>query len=583
MKIRTVLSGLAALTAVGVLYSFSFTLVNDIDDSEIAQKYVEENELQTDTIRTDLASVNNSSVNAFTEEADLPDRDDIFNFNSKVESTAGYEAGPEKFIDSVSITPLFDNDEVDEPASTQVPEEMIQNEPVTVGAEPEIDTYGEDASNEQSEDVTESASDGNSSDDTEDVTITAAEETSEDISEDVPEDDMIDMPFEETEIEEIAAAETTVEETTFKAETIEVINSENELISSYNDLIPDEYEHDDSISFAAIAKEMAEMDRAVSANRGISSETVSVTEDFWRETVPSSTTTLISSSGTSFETVSSLSTTEASEDTAVTTTALIYTNMNDEEILTAKVEGEVQEFGAYELVCMIVSTEMSPTFSKEALKAQAVAAYSYVKYHNVKGLIPSVLVKRTVPQEVSSAVAEVMGQCVYYNGKPAQTMYTASSAGTTADPQYLWGGQFPYLVSVDTAFDADFDPNWGYVTTYSEEYMKNALERTLGITLSENPENWLKVTSTVNGKYVNGVDIDGQVNISGMKVREKVLSYSLKSWAFDVSYADGVFTFVTYGYGHGVGMSQNGANYLGKMGWTYDQILQFYFPGTYIE
>lgn len=561
------MSGLAALTAVGVLYSFSFTLVNDIDDSEIAQEYVEENELQTDTIQTDLASVNNSSANALAEEADVPDENDIFNFNSKVESTAGYEAEPEKFIDSVSITPLFDNDEEDEPVSTQVPDENIQTESITVSAEPDINTYEEEAPDEEPENVT----------------VDVTEDVTEEVTEDVPEDDLMDEPSEETTVEETTFVETTVEETSIEVETIEVINSENELVTSSNDLIPDEYEHDDSISFASIAKEMAEMNRAVSANRGISSETVSVTEDFWTETVPSSTTTLISSSGTSFETVPTLPTTEASEENAVTTTALIYTNMNGEEILTAKVEGEVQEFGAYELVCMIVSTEMSPTFSREALKAQAVAAYSYVKYHNVKGLIPSVLVKRTVPQEVSSAVAEVMGQCVYYNGKPAQTMYTASSAGTTADPQYLWGGQFPYLVSVDTSFDADFDPNWGYVTTYSEEYMKSALERTLGITLSDNPENWLKVTSTVNGRYVSGVDIDGQVNISGMKVREKVLSYSLKSWAFDVSYADGVFTFVTYGYGHGVGMSQNGANYLGKLGWTYDQILQFYFPGTYIE
>lgn len=62
-----------------------------------------------------------------------------------------------------------------------------------------------------------------------------------------------------------------------------------------------------------------------------------------------------------------------------------------------------------------------------------------------------------------------------------------------------------------------------------------------------------------------------------------MLKYSIKSWCFDVSYADGEFTFITYGYGHGVGMSQNGANILGKQGYTYDQILAYYFPGITIE
>ena len=66
-------------------------------------------------------------------------------------------------------------------------------------------------------------------------------------------------------------------------------------------------------------------------------------------------------------------------------------------------------------------------------------------------------------------------------------------------------------------------------------------------------------------------------------MRESVLSYSLKSAAFTVSYDDGVFTFTTYGYGHGVGMSQNGANILAKQGYSYLDILSFYFPGTYVQ
>ena len=113
--------------------------------------------------------------------------------------------------------------------------------------------------------------------------------------------------------------------------------------------------------------------------------------------------------------------------------------------------------------------------------------------------------------------------------------------------------------------------------------IRTALESSLGITLSEDPANWLTVTSRVDGNYVSGLNVDNQLTISGMRLREKVLKYSIKSWCFDVSYADGEFTFITYGYGHGVGMSQNGANILGKQGYTYDQILAYYFPGITIE
>lgn len=277
-------------------------------------------------------------------------------------------------------------------------------------------------------------------------------------------------------------------------------------------------------------------------------------------------------------------TTPAWSETAPSDTALTAFDPEAGEIFTARVDGTVQQFDAYQLVSMIVSTEMSPSFSPEALKAQAVAAYSYVKYHNVNGLVPTVLVKRDIPQEVTDAVNAVWGKCCYYNGKVAQTVYTASSAGTTASAVNVWGGaDVPYLTSVATPFDAQSDLNYGVITVFTEDQIRTALESSLGITLSEDPANWLTVTSRVDGNYVSGLNVDNQLTISGMRLREKVLKYSIKSWCFDVSYADGEFTFITYGYGHGVGMSQNGANILGKQGYTYDQILAYYFPGITIE
>lgn len=249
------------------------------------------------------------------------------------------------------------------------------------------------------------------------------------------------------------------------------------------------------------------------------------------------------------------------------------------EVFTAKYGGSVHTDDAFDLVCRIVNNEISTSFSDEAIRAQAVAAYSYVKYHNVNGLTPSVLVKSDPPQRIVDLVSSVWGKCCYYNGKVAQTVYMASSSGYTASSVNVWGGSLPYLVSVECPFDADGDPNYGKQTKFSESEIRSSLERYLGITLSDNPENWLTVTGHIDGNYVSTVDVDGQATITGRKLRESVLSYNLRSASFDISYSDGYFIFTTYGWGHGVGMSQNGANYLAKLGYTYDQILKYYYTG----
>lgn len=249
------------------------------------------------------------------------------------------------------------------------------------------------------------------------------------------------------------------------------------------------------------------------------------------------------------------------------------------EVFTAKYGGSVHTDDAFDLVCRIVNNEISTSFSDEAIRAQAVAAYSYVKYHNVNGLTPSVLVRSDPPQRIVDLVSSVWGKCCYYNGKVAQTVYMASSSGYTASSVNVWGGSVPYLVSVECPFDADGDPNYGKQTKFSESEIRSSLERYLGITLSDNPENWLTVTGHIDGNYVLTVDVDGQATITGRKLRESVLSYNLRSASFDISYSDGYFIFTTYGWGHGVGMSQNGANYLAKLGYTYDQILKYYYTG----
>lgn len=254
------------------------------------------------------------------------------------------------------------------------------------------------------------------------------------------------------------------------------------------------------------------------------------------------------------------------------------------ETLTAKVHGEVSEFDAYDLVCMIVANEMSPSFNIEALKAQAVAAYSYVKYHNDRGTAATVLVKTDVPDEIKYAVASVWGKCCYYDGKTAQTVYTASTSGYSASAVNVWDGDpVPYLSCRECPNDATCDPNYGVEKVYTENEIRNKLQNYLGITLSDDPYSWLQVTEYADGNYVHTINIDGQTEITGACLREKVLGYGIKSAAFTVYYSDGEFIFTTYGYGHGVGMSQNGANTLASQGYDYKQILEYYYEGITVE
>lgn len=274
--------------------------------------------------------------------------------------------------------------------------------------------------------------------------------------------------------------------------------------------------------------------------------------------------------------------TEEETTTAVSVDVSVGADISTSETFTAKFNGSTQTVNAYDLICWIVNNEMSSSFSDEAIKAQAVAAYSYVKYHNVNGLTPSVLVKKNPPDRIKRLVSEVWGVCCYYNGSVAQTVYMASSSGYTADAKNVWGGSVPYLKSVQCPFDVGNDPNYGSTMRVSESSMRNMLESSLGISLSNNPYNWLKIQSYVDGNYVYELSVDGQKTISGRKLRENVMGHKLKSAAFDVTYRDGEFVFTTYGYGHGVGMSQNGANILAKQGYSYYQILNYYFTGIEI-
>lgn len=250
---------------------------------------------------------------------------------------------------------------------------------------------------------------------------------------------------------------------------------------------------------------------------------------------------------------------------------------------------------AADILAQVVMGEIGGSFAEEAIKAQAVAAYTYIKYYNDNGEVPYVAV-RTPSDTVKRCVNEVLGQMVYYNGKPIQAVYCASSAGYTASAASVWGVDYPYLISVKCELDALYDPNYKVKTTFTSSEIKNYVLNATGIELEGDPGNWFAIKEYVDNVYVGKLSIGGHtsytnssgktVNITGRVLREQILSFNLRSACFEISYSSDTdkFTFTTYGYGHGVGLSQHGANNLATYwGYDYKQILQFYYPGTEIR
>lgn len=285
------------------------------------------------------------------------------------------------------------------------------------------------------------------------------------------------------------------------------------------------------------------------------------------------------------------------EDTSATTTAPVQpeeipTDVTDEVLYV--ISGGVTVSGsALDIVSRVTQNEVGYAFAPEAIKAQAVAAYTYIKYCNKYGSYPNVVLSDSVNDSVKTLTASVLGQAVYSNGELIQAVYSASSAGYTASSETVWGNYYSYLTSVYCELDAQYDPNYGRTATFSSDEMKTRVYNKTGISLTGDPAEWFTIDKRVDGNYVEQMSVGGyhsyvdssgeSVKISGVVFRQRIMSYDIRSSAFDISYnaAADAFTITTYGYGHGVGLSQNGANALATYwGWDYKQILEFYYSGT---
>lgn len=163
-------------------------------------------------------------------------------------------------------------------------------------------------------------------------------------------------------------------------------------------------------------------------------------------------------------------------------------------------------------VSEIVNVEIGPSFEPECIKAQAVAIYTYMKYHNndahdLKG-------KPNPSQKIIDLVASVLGEALYYNDNYCLTMFYASCGGITANCYDVFSADLPYLRSVSSEYDAQYDPHWGTVTYMTIDEVRDKIQSAYNVSLSDNPKNWIQLIEG-NGGYVNSVVIDGQLTVRG--------------------------------------------------------------------
>lgn len=255
------------------------------------------------------------------------------------------------------------------------------------------------------------------------------------------------------------------------------------------------------------------------------------------------------------------------------------------EKLTVYAGGSVVTDDAYTILCKVVANELNDTIHTEALKAQAVAAHSFIVNSMNSGSTPSVGF-RTPSTKIKNAVAEVLDQLVYVNNRVAYTPYFAIAADYTNSSRDVWGGSYSHLVSVPSEYDYKAT---GYkrTVTLSESVVRSKVSSYFGREPEGDPSDWFTVESYTSGDYNDKMSIGG-ISTTARVIREKVLvnsgAFSLRSTKFDVEYNGTDFTFTTYGYGHGVGMSQMGAHgYATYAGWDYKQILEHYYTGATVK
>lgn len=277
---------------------------------------------------------------------------------------------------------------------------------------------------------------------------------------------------------------------------------------------------------------------------------------------------------------------------------------SDEFIMLCEATGETVTMTMEEYIIGSVLAEMPASFEEEAIKAQAVAVHTYaVRRINAGRDNPDPELKGAyisdnsakyqaffTPEQakafygedyeaslekITSAVKCVENEILVFCGEPIVAAFHSSSPGKTESAEIIWGNPVDYLVPAES-FEAEAAEE---TVSFSSDELAARLEQyNESIFLGENRNEWLSIEEKSPSGTVTRVKA-GDIMLSGTELRSVL---SLRSARFDVEYDEkgDMFVFTVRGSGHGVGMSQYGANEMAKRGSTYDEILYHYYKGT---
>jgi len=266
--------------------------------------------------------------------------------------------------------------------------------------------------------------------------------------------------------------------------------------------------------------------------------------------------------------------------------------MQKETYIRVLTNGKVETIPLETYVTGVVAAEMPASFDMEALKAQAVASRSFALYRKKYSTGSYDVTDDTRTQvyistdtmkkrwgnsynkyyaRVSNAVKATSGEVATYKGKIIEALYSAMSGGVTQDVAAVWGNSRDYLVPVESIYDNESINSFKSVRTISIEEFK----KKLGLTCDKVVIDYINKNES---DYISSISVCGKV-LTGSNLMWKL---TLKSADADIKITDKV-EITTYGFGHGVGMSQYGANGYAEHGYTYEEIIKHYYKDVEIS
>lgn len=272
--------------------------------------------------------------------------------------------------------------------------------------------------------------------------------------------------------------------------------------------------------------------------------------------------------------------------------------------LLHKDTGVIEEVNLDKYIANVVSAEMPVEFDIEALKAQAVVARTYTIYKittSKKHAEADICDKSTCCQawlskedrfkkweedkrvsnwnKILQSVNDTVGKIITYENKPINAFFHANSGGKTQVPFYVWGGSgYPYLQVVETSGEEGYSQYSSEAEFTKEEFIKKVKKEYKDFKINFEEENCIQIKERDESNRVVTVKI-GNLNLSGVETRTLL---GLRSANFTVEISKEKILFKVIGYGHGVGMSQTGADALAKKGKNYEEIIKHFYVGVEI-